>query len=65
MEPVKGRFTFWSEWEPQSEVQVCNEKHQAGYPRWLHTPRLKLEEIVYRGKDAGPALQTALRIPIP
>jgi hypothetical protein len=45
MEPVRGSFTFWGEWEPQSEVALLKRSSQGGHPRWLHTPRLKLEEI--------------------
>jgi hypothetical protein len=43
--PVSGRFTFWGEWEPQSEVQLLHQKSRSGYPRWLHTPRLNLNQI--------------------
>lgn len=43
--PRRGRFTFWGEWEPQSEVQVLAQKPRAAHPRWLHIPRLALKGI--------------------
>lgn len=42
--PKSGSFTFWGEWEPQSEVRRLPSSGTR-HPRWLHTPRLRLNEI--------------------
>jgi hypothetical protein len=36
--PARGSFTFWGEWEPQSEVRRLVSNKGAHYPSWLHTP---------------------------
>jgi hypothetical protein len=43
--PTKGSFTFWGEWEPQSEVRRLTLNTRAGHPNWLHTPHLRLNEV--------------------
>lgn len=43
--PTKGGFTFWGEWEPQSEVRRLTSNRQANHPTWLHTPHLRLNEV--------------------
>jgi len=43
--PTRGIFTFWGEWEPQSEVRRLTLKKQVHCPQWLHIPRLNLDEL--------------------
>jgi hypothetical protein len=53
--PIKDRFTFWGQWEPQSEVRSLGESPRTHHPRWLHTPCLKLREIEGLAKRDCPA----------
>lgn len=48
--PARGSFTFWGEWEPQSEVRRLVSNEGAHHPSWLHTPRLRLSEVAFLPK---------------
>ena len=66
--PARGSFTFWGEWEPQSEVRRLVSNEGAHYPSWLHTPRLRLSEVAFLPKQIvrrRRVLRTCSRIPIP
>ncbi len=44
-QPVRGSFTFWGEWEPQSDAQLLESRPTSDHPKWLHTPQLRLDQI--------------------
>src|SRR6266481_1318520 len=48
--PMKGVFTFWGEWEPQSQVRRL--VSGAYCPQWLHVPQLNLDELRNLAKRA-------------
>ena len=58
--PARGSFTFWGEWEPQSEVRRLVSNKGAHYPSWLHTPRLRLSEVASPPKQNGQMQACAL-----
>jgi hypothetical protein len=49
-EPTSSAFTFWGEWEPQSQVRRLVAKNNSDGPQWLHIPRLNLDELTNLAK---------------
>jgi hypothetical protein len=56
--PKNGAFTFWGEWEPQSQVRRLVSEDNSDGPQWLHIPHVNLDELANLVKSAQLSCST-------